>query len=113
MATGSLAAQADCGKVSLGKMGWASGEALAEIAKFVMEQGYGCSVTLVPTDTVPAVTSLAENGSPDVVPEIWTNGTPVYAELVEAGRVITASPVFANGVKRLVGSHLFAESTLK
>jgi glycine betaine/proline transport system substrate-binding protein len=97
MATGSLAAQADCGEVSLGKMGWASGEALAEIAKFVMEQGYGCSVTLVPTDTVPAVTSLAENGSPDVVPEVWTNGTPVYAELVEAGRVITASPVFANG----------------
>jgi ABC-type proline/glycine betaine transport systems, periplasmic components len=48
-------------------MGWASGETSQQIMEFVLEQGYGCDVQVVPTDTVHAVTSLAENGQPDVV----------------------------------------------
>ena len=66
-------AKADCGEVSVGAMGWASGESIAAVAKFVLEVGYGCKVKIVPTDTVPAVTSLAENGKPDIVPEVWNN----------------------------------------
>ena len=93
----SSAAFADCGKVSIGAMGWASGEALAAIASFVLDQGYGCETTIVPTDTVPAVTSLAENGEPDLVVELWQNSVPAYAELVEQGKAITASSVFAAG----------------
>ncbi len=95
--TASAGAYADCGDVSVGAMGWASGEALAAVTQFVLEQGYGCNVTVIPTDTVPAVTSLAENGDPDVVPEVWTNGSPVYAELVEAGKVVSAAKTFSNG----------------
>ena len=91
------AAQADCGDVSIGAMGWASGESITAVATFVLEVGYGCNVTVVPTDTVPAVTSLAENGQPDIVPEVWRNSAPVYGELESAGKVITASDVFANG----------------
>lgn len=90
-------ANAACGDVSLGAMGWASGESISAVASFVMEVGYGCNVTIVPTDTVPAVTSLAENGQPDVVPEVWTNSAPAYAGLESAGKVITASKSFANG----------------
>jgi len=90
-------AKADCGDVSIGAMGWASGESITAVATFVMEVGYGCNVSVVPTDTVPAVTSLAENGQPDVVPEVWRNSAPVYGELEAAGKVITASDVFANG----------------
>ena len=90
-------AKADCGEVSIGAMGWASGESISSLAKFVLEVGYGCKVKLVPTDTVPAVTSLAENGQPDIVPEVWKNSAPVYSELEAAGKVITASSVFANG----------------
>lgn len=95
--SGSANVYADCGEVSVGSMGWASGEALAAITAFVLEQGYGCTVSLVPTDTVPAVTSLAENGEPDVIPEVWTNGSPVYDQLVEAGRVSSASKTFSDG----------------
>jgi glycine betaine/proline transport system substrate-binding protein len=93
------AARADghCGDVSIGAMGWASGESITAVATFVLEVGYGCNVSVVPTDTVPAVTSLAENGQPDIVPEVWRNSVPVYDELVSAGKVITASDVFANG----------------
>ena len=90
-------AKADCGEVSVGAMGWASGESITAVAKFVLEVGYGCKVKVVPTDTVPAVTSLAENGKPDIVPEVWNNSAPAYSKLVAAGKVITASSVFANG----------------
>ena len=75
------AANADCGDVSIGAMGWASGEAFTALATFVLQEGYGCNVTVVPTDTIPAVTSLAENGQPDIVPEVWRNSEPVYAEM--------------------------------
>ena len=91
------AAKAECGDVSIGAMGWASGEATTAVATFVLEQGYGCSVLVVPTDTVPAVTSLAENGQPDIVPEVWKNSATIYYELEASGKVITASNVFANG----------------
>ena len=42
--------------------GWASSESITAVATFVLEVGYGCNVSVVPTDTIPAVTSLAENG---------------------------------------------------
>ncbi len=90
-------AKAECGEISVGAMGWASGEAISAVTKFVLEEGYGCSVTIVPTDTVPAVTSLAENGQPDIVPEVWKNSATAYAELEEAGKVISAASIFANG----------------
>lgn len=86
-----------CGEVTVGSMGWASGESLSALAAFVLEQGYGCTTSLVPTDTVPAVTSLAENQQPDFVPEIWANSVPAYNDLVDAGSVVTASSVFAQG----------------
>ena len=91
------AAKAECGDVSIGAMGWASGEAITAVATFVLEQGYGCPVLVVPTDTVPAVTSLAENGQPDILPEVWKNSATIYDELEASGKVITASNVFANG----------------
>jgi len=86
-----------CGEVSVGSMGWASGEAISAFVAFTLEQGYGCDVTLVPTDTVPAVTSLAENGKPDIIPEIWVNSATVYNGLEDEGKVISASKTFANG----------------
>ena len=97
LAAFSTPAKADCGNVSIGAMGWASGESITALAAFVLEQGYGCTVQSVPTDTVPAVTSLAENGQPDIVPEVWVNSAPAYPELESSGKVITATNVFAGG----------------
>ena len=62
-----VAAQANCGEVSITEMNWASNTVVTNVATFIMEQGYGCDVTIVPSDTVPAVTSVAENGEPDIV----------------------------------------------
>ena len=91
-------AQADCGEVSITEMNWASASVVTNVAKFVMEQGYGCEVAVVPSDTVPAVTSVAENGEPDIVTELWLNSTgEVYQQLEAEGKVERLGKVLEPG----------------
>ena len=63
-----LSAQAQdagqCGEVSIAQMNWAAAEVTTKVAEFLLEQGYGCDVSLVQSDTIPAITSVAENGEP-------------------------------------------------
>lgn len=91
------AARADCGTVSVAEMNWASASIISKITEFLMEQGYGCDVTLVPSATTTAITSLAENNEPDVVPELWINSAPAYFRLAEEGKVRKAADVFSDG----------------
>mgnify|MGYP006427933791 CR=1 FL=1 len=91
-------AQSDCGEVSITEMNWASGQVVTAVSSFIMEQGYGCDVSVVPSDTVPAVTSVAENGEPDIVTELWLNSTgETYDELKNEGKVVEAGPVLEPG----------------
>ncbi len=97
-----VAAQADnhmgCGEVSITEMNWASASVVTNVATFIMEQGYGCDVTIVPSDTVPAVTSVAENGEPDIVTELWLNSTgEVYEQLEDQGKVERLGKVLEPG----------------
>ncbi len=91
------AALADCGRVSVAEMNWASGQIITRITEFLMTQGYGCEVTIVPSATTTAITSLAENNEPDVVPELWVNSAPAYFRLEAEGRLVKAADVFAEG----------------
>ncbi len=86
-----------CGEVSITEMNWASSQVVTAVAKFIMEQGYGCKVKKVPSATVTAITSLAETGKPDIVTELWVNSTPSYPKLEEAGKVKTATNVLSDG----------------
>lgn len=91
-------AQAECGEVSITQMNWASNAVVTNTAKFLMEQGYGCDVSVVPSDTVPAVTSVAENGEPDIVTELWLNSTgEVYDRLESEGKIERLGKVFRPG----------------
>ncbi len=96
-----MAAQAqsgNCGEVSITEMNWASAQVVTSVASFIMQQGYGCEVSVVPSDTIPAVTSVAENGEPDIVTELWLNSTgDTYTELKDAGKVVEAGPVLDPG----------------
>ena len=84
---GAFAAE-PCGEITITEMNWASSAIVTAVSKFLMEQGYGCKVTAVPSDTTPAVTSLAENNEPDIVTELWTNSTgDVYKRLKDEGKV--------------------------
>ena len=86
MASGANAAS--CGKVSITEMNWASSQIITEVAKFLMEQGYGCKVEKVPSATTTAVASLAENGEPDIVTELWLNSTgDAYSKMEKAGNI--------------------------
>ena len=92
------AAYADCGEVSITEMNWASSQIITEVSKFLMEQGYGCTVEKVPSATTTSVASLAENGEPDIVTELWLNSTgDVYAKLEADGKVSRLAEVFNPG----------------
>ena len=43
-AAGAASAAADCGEVSITEMDWASSAVVTYVSKFLMEQGYGCTV---------------------------------------------------------------------
>ncbi len=87
----------ECGEVSLMQADWGSAQIVSAVAKFLMEEGYGCDVTTVPLSTNPALASVAETGEPDVLTEIWTNGAPAYEGLVESGKIIPVTEVLSDG----------------
>ncbi len=88
----------ECGEVSIAQMNWAAAKVTTEVAKFILEEGYGCDVTLVPSDTVPAVTSVAENGEPDVITNFWLNSAgDAYDKLEEQGKVKRLNSVLQPG----------------
>lgn len=97
MTLGANAAYADCGEVSITEMDWASSAVVTAVAKFLMEQGYGCSVQKVPSSTVPALTSLAETGEPDILTEVWANSTPSYEPLLAEGKLVELANVLSDG----------------
>ncbi len=89
---------ADCGEVSITEMNWASSQIITEVSKFLLEQGYGCTIEKVPSATTTSVASLAENGEPDIVTELWLNSTgDVYAKLEAEGKVSRLADVIAPG----------------
>ena len=91
-------AYAECGEVSITEMNWASSQIITEVSKFLMEQGYGCKVEKVPSATTTSVASLAENGEPDIVTELWLNSTgAVYSKLESEGKVERLGAVFDPG----------------
>jgi glycine betaine/proline transport system substrate-binding protein len=93
-----LPALADCGEVSITEMNWSSAAVVTAVSAFIMEQGYGCDVTVVPSDTVPAVASVAENGEPDIVTELWLNSTgEVYKRLESEGKIERVAEVLRPG----------------
>ncbi len=88
----------DCGEVSIAEMNWASAGIVVAVSNFLLEQGYGCDVTIVPSDTTPAVTSLSENNEPDIVPELWPNSAgEAYEKLKKDGRIVELTSVLDPG----------------
>ncbi len=106
-----MAANAECGEVSIAEMDWVSGQINAGVMEFLLEQGYGCDVTLVPSSTTTSVASVAENNEPDVIAELWVNSAPAYTKLAEEGKVEKASDAFSDGATEhwLVPSYLVEE----
>ncbi len=91
-------AQEQCGEVTITQMNWDSAAIVTSVSKFLMEQGYGCDVTAVPSDTTPAMTSLSENNEPDIVTELWTNSAgDAYEKLKADGKIEELGSVLEPG----------------
>ncbi|WP_166418902.1 ABC transporter substrate-binding protein [Cochlodiniinecator piscidefendens] len=90
-------AHAECGDVTITQMDWASASVVTAVSTFLMEQGYGCSVTAVPSSTPTALTSVAETGTPDLLTELWVNTAPAYRELLDAGKIVELGDVLSDG----------------
>jgi glycine betaine/proline transport system substrate-binding protein len=84
--------------VSLGEMDWGSAKIGTAIQAFILEKGYGCTVEVISTTTIPAITSMTETGSPDAITEVWMNtgGTALEKPLAD-GTVVNAGPVLSDG----------------
>ncbi len=92
------AAAADCGRVTIADMNWASAEFAAYIDKIILETGYGCEVELVPGDTMPTSTSMMEKSEPDIAPELWINAARTALDrAVAEGRLIYAAEILKDG----------------
>jgi len=70
---------------------WASGELMANVDAFILENGYGCSVELVPGATTTTFASMNEKGQPQVAGELWINAVrePLFKAFDE-GRLHSA-----------------------
>ncbi len=98
LAAPTLAADGECGAVTEAEMSWASAGVAAWVDKIILENGYGCDVTLVTGDTKMTLTSMSEKGSPDIAPEIWANSIKIALDkAVEERRVVITSDILKDG----------------
>lgn len=81
-ATSSFAANSDCGDLTIADMSWNSATLIANIDSFILTEGYGCNIELVPGDTNATGASIIERGEPDIAPELWSNA---MAEALKKG----------------------------
>jgi glycine betaine/proline transport system substrate-binding protein len=97
-APSAVLAQEQCGEVTITQMNWDSAAIVTSVSTFLMEQGYGCDVTVVPSDTTPAIASLAENNEPNIVTELWVNSAgDAYKKLIDAGKIEELTSVLDPG----------------
>ena len=75
-----------CGDLSIAQMGWTSAEIITEVAKFLLEQGYGCDVTLVKSDTIPAITSVADLKGKRVGTVVGSDYDPMLGKVIAWGK---------------------------
>ena len=89
---------ADCGKVVIGEMNWASGEFLARLDGFIMKEGYQCDVEYLTAGTMPQITSMTEKGTPDIASELWANASAIAINAaVKENRLVKLNPAPITG----------------
>lgn len=91
-------AQAKCGSVTIASMNWQSSDVLSNLDKFILENGYDCSVSVITSDTVPAFTSMVEKDKPDIASEGWVDLVPeVLQRGLDDKKLIVTGNALADG----------------
>jgi len=90
-ASGAFAAE--CGDITMAEFNWASGELMANVDKFILEEGYGCDVELVIGGTSSIFASMNEKAVPDIAGEQWVNSVREQVDAAVAeGRLHALNP---------------------
>ncbi|MBB25339.1 MAG: ABC transporter substrate-binding protein [Geminicoccus sp.] len=108
----SSAAQAECGEVTVGEANWSTAQILAQIDGFVMEHGFGCSVTFTPTSTTQTLALAQGSDGPLVVSEFWNLGVDqdVLAAAIADGEIELTGKPFPEAGEFWYVSPAFAEA---
>ncbi|TJZ73000.1 glycine betaine ABC transporter substrate-binding protein [Chitiniphilus eburneus] len=72
--------------VKVAGLNWESGELLTELVATVLEQGYGCRVERVPSNTITIENALAQNDI-QLVAEEWVGRSEIWNKAAAAGKV--------------------------
>lgn len=87
-----------CGSVSIAELNWDSAAIAAWVDKVILEAGFGCDVTLVASDAVASVASMAETGAPEIIPEFWyESATPSFQQAVADEKIKFAAALLREG----------------
>jgi glycine betaine/proline transport system substrate-binding protein len=97
---GAARAACDVGRpIVFGDMDWDSNRFHTAVARFILEEGYGCKTDAIPGSTIPILTALAR-GDVDIVMEIWKDQvTKPWEEAEKAGKVKTVGVNFPDAVQ--------------
>lgn len=102
LATPGAVSAAECGTdrtIDIAEMGWPSAAALAHIDAVILEKGYGCTVELIPGDTIPTLATMAAKGVPALAPELWPNASQqAWDKALSEGQVVNLGPAIAEGL---------------
>ena len=94
------AAMAECGDIKMAEFNWPSGELMANVDKFILEEGYGCNVELVVGGTTAIFASMNEKGEPQIAGEQWVNALRELLDpAMEEGRLhaVNRAPILGLG----------------
>lgn len=85
--------------VMFGGLDWDSNAFQTELARIILERGYGCETDVLPGSTLPLITGLGQ-GDVDVIMEVWRdNVTEPWNEALEAGTVVSLGTNFPDAVQ--------------
>jgi len=97
------AQEATCGgydkPIVFAELDWDSVQVLNNVARFVLEEGFGCATDSIPGSTVPMYRG-AVRGDIDVVMEVWLDNVPdFWVPAVAAGDVLELDAVFDDAIQ--------------
>ncbi len=88
----------NCGKVTIADLPWPSAALTARIQQVILEEGYGCSPELMPSDAHAALEGMSRGDGPDIAPEVWVSSMgQVVPDGLASGSLRIASDAFLSG----------------
>lgn len=96
-----MAQEPDCGGYSgnivLGELDWDSAQVNNEIARVILEEGFGCSTRIIPGSNVPLQQGMIR-GDIDVLMELWLDNPPDFLPAaLESGEIVDLGLNFGDG----------------